>query len=109
MFGTVGWGSLSETERGSYYAQHRAFADAVDQRPGCRLVGGNALTGGADATMVRFAGAHQAVTQGPYAGATDQLGGYYEVEAPATGDVLELVRHLPSSYTIEIRPVLDSA
>lgn len=107
MFGTVSWKSLTEIEREAYYTRHRAFTDAADQRPGCRLLGGAALTGGDDATLVRFAGAHQAVTHGPYAEATDQLGGYYEVEAPTTGDVVELVRHLPSSYSIEIRPVLD--
>ncbi|MDE9365431.1 YciI family protein [Luteipulveratus sp. YIM 133132] len=108
MFGTLSWDTLSLAEQTTYYEQHRVFVRTVTARPGCRLLAGEALQAGDSATVIRFPGDHQVPTDGPFAEATEQLGGFYELEAPSMDVVLELVRLLPSSYTLEIRPVLST-
>ena len=47
------------------------------------------------------------VTEGPYAEGVEQLGGFYLVEADSIDLVLDLCRHLPSSYAVEVRPVIQ--
>lgn len=107
MFGTVEWDSLSNSEQRRYYDEHIAFADAVRGTSGCTLTGGEALTSADDATVVRRPGIGQVLTDGPYAEATEQLGGFYSVEAPDMDILLTLVQLLPSTYTLEIRPIWD--
>ena len=46
------------------------------------------------------------VTDGPYTEATEQIGGFYLVDAPELDTIIELCRILPA-YDIEIRPVVD--
>lgn len=99
------WRNATPAEQERYYAEHEAFAAAVPER-GCTLLGGEALVGVASATTVRRRGTHVEVTEGPFAETTEQLGGFYLLEAPDLDAVTELVRLLPE-YTLEIRPVAD--
>jgi hypothetical protein len=46
------------------------------------------------------------ITDGPFAEAAEQIGGYYLLDAPDLDTVIELCRVLPA-YDIDIRPVLD--
>ena len=46
------------------------------------------------------------VTDGPFAEAAEQIGGYYVIDAPDLDTVVDLCRILPA-YDIDIRPVLD--
>jgi hypothetical protein len=46
------------------------------------------------------------VTDGPYAEGVEQLGGFYLIEAESVDVVLDLCRLLPSTYAVEVRPVI---
>ncbi|WP_149205138.1 YciI family protein [Actinotalea subterranea] len=100
------WRDASTQERAAIIDQHTAFAAQAPQR-GCTLVGGEALTDVAVATMVRRHGDHLEVTEGPLAESVEQLGGFYVLEAPDVDAVTEALRELPEHYAFEIRPVLD--
>ncbi|AKU14945.1 hypothetical protein VV02_02135 [Luteipulveratus mongoliensis] len=107
MFGSLQWDTLSTLEQQTYYDDHDAFATAVQNSDGCSIRCGEALASSESATVVRFPGEAQALTDGPYAEATEQLGGFYEVEVPSMDVLLGLVKLLPQSYTLEIRPVWE--
>jgi hypothetical protein len=47
------------------------------------------------------------VTDGPYTEGVEQLGGFYLVEADSHDQVLDLCRLLPTSYAVEVRPVIE--
>ena len=50
--------------------------------------------------------ARAVVTDGPYAEGVEQLGGFYLIEADSQDVLLDLCRLLPSSYAVEVRPVI---
>lgn len=98
------WEELAEDEQGAEMARHGEFAAAVEQRDGCDLVGGEALTGGDSATVLRRVGDEVTLTDGPFSEATEAIGGFYVLEAPELDTAVELLSIL-SDYVIEIRPV----
>jgi hypothetical protein len=55
---------------------------------------------------VRTRGGVRTITDGPFAEAVEQLGGFYLLEAPDVDVVLELVELLPP-YDLQISPVVD--
>ncbi|MBX9243719.1 hypothetical protein ICW40_02730 [Actinotalea ferrariae] len=99
------WQDATPEEQERYLAEHDAFSARASEH-GCTIVGGEALVGVASATTVRRRGEQLDVTEGPFAETTEQLGGFYVVEAPDLDAVTESVRLLPE-YTVEIRPVAD--
>ncbi|MCL3861777.1 YciI family protein [Actinotalea sp. K2] len=99
------WAEASPQEQERLYAEHDAFAAAVTDR-GCSLLAGEALTTVSTATTVRRRGDRLSVTEGPFAETTEQLGGFYLVDAPDLDVLTDLVRLLPE-YTVEIRPVAE--
>lgn len=98
------WATLSDEEQQAEMATHGAFAEAVEGREGCEIVGGEALTGGDSATVLRRVGGEVTLTDGPFAEATEGIGGFYVLEAPDLDVAVELLSIL-SDYVIEIRPV----
>jgi len=87
-------------------ARHGAFGEACEERDGVEMLGGEALGDGSMATTLRTRGGELGVTDGPFAEAAEQIGGYYLIEAPDLDTVVDLCRILPA-YDIDIRPVLD--
>ncbi len=102
------WDELSAEEQEAQLAQLGAFDEACAARPGVELLGGEPLGDGSMATTLRTRGGEMAITDGPFAEAAEQIGGYYLVDAPDLDTLIELCRTLPP-YDIEIRPVLDMA
>ncbi len=100
------WSELTPQEQAAGMAQHDAFAEACEARDAVELIGGEALPDGSVATTLRTRGGELTVTDGPFAEAAEQIGGYYILEAPDLDTVIELCGVLPA-YDIEIRPVLD--
>lgn len=100
------WDSLTPEQQEAAMAQHGAFADACESRDGVEIVGGEALGDGSTATTLRTRNGEMTVTDGPFAEAAEQIGGYYVVDAPDLDTLVELCRILPA-YDIDIRPVLD--
>ncbi len=105
--GDVGpWDKLGPEEQQSVLEQFGGFDAACEARTGVELVGGEALEDGATATTLRTRGGELTITDGPFAEATEQIGGFYLIEAPDLDTVTDLCRSLPA-YDIEIRPVVD--
>jgi hypothetical protein len=100
------WDELSADEQEAQFSKHEAFGAACAARPGVEVLGEEALGDGSMATTLRTRGGEMTVTDGPFAEAAEQIGGYYLLDAPDLDTVVELCRTLPA-YDIDIRPVPD--
>jgi hypothetical protein len=101
-----GWDELTAEEQEALMAKHGAFDEACTARPGVEILGEEALGDGSTATTLRTRGGEMTITDGPFAEAAEQIGGYYLLDAPDLDTVIELCRVLPA-YDIDIRPVPD--
>lgn len=105
--GDVGpWDQKSPKEQQAIFEQFGAFDSACEGQSGVEMLGGEALEDGSTATTLRTRDGKFTITDGPYAEATEQIGGFYLIEAPDLDTMTELCRSLPA-YDIEIRPVVD--
>ena len=100
------WDDLTAEEQEEGMARHVAFGEACAARPGVDIVSEAALGDGSMATTLRTRGGDLVITDGPFAEAAEQIGGYYLLDAPDLDTVIDLCKVLPG-YDIEIRPVLD--
>jgi hypothetical protein len=100
------WDKLGAEEREALMARFGAFDEACAARPGVEILSSEALGDGSMATTLRTRGGEMTITDGPFAEAAEQIGGYYLLEAPDLDTVIELCRVLPA-YDIDIRPVPD--
>jgi hypothetical protein len=100
------WEEMTAEEQEAQMAKFGAFAEACAAKAGVKLLGGEALGDGSMATTLRTRGGEMTITDGPFAEAAEQIGGYYVLDAPDFDTVIELCRILPA-YDIDIRPVLD--
>ena len=100
------WDELSAEEQEAQLAQLGSFSEACAARPGVQILSDAPLGDGSTATTLRTRGGEITVTDGPFAEAAEQIGGFYLLDAPDLDTVIELCRLLPA-YDIEIRPVLD--
>ena len=98
------WERASEAQRAAVFAAHDRFSAAVEARGA--VLDGEALARVGEARTLRTVGGERVVTDGPYAEAAEQLGGYYLLEVDDVDLALELCGLLPASYTIEVRPVV---
>ncbi|MFV0525004.1 MAG: YciI family protein [Acidimicrobiales bacterium] len=101
------WDQQTPEEQEAGMAKLGAFDEACASRAGVEILSGEALGDGSTATTLRTRGGEMAVTDGPFAEAAEQIGGFYVVDAPDLDTVTDLCRILPA-YDIEIRPVLDA-
>ena len=101
------WDQLSAEEQEAQMMQLGAFDEACAQRAGVEILSAEALGDGSMATTLRTRGGEMTITDGPFAEAAEQIGGYYLIDAPDLDTVAELCRVLPA-YDIDIRPVLDA-
>lgn len=105
--GEVGpWDKLTPEEQQAIMEEFGAFDEACNKRAGVELLGGEALEGAAMATTLRTRGGEFTITDGPFAEATEQIGGFYLVDAPDLDTITDLCRSLPA-YDMEVRPVVD--
>lgn len=102
-FDEKSWYSATPTERAQAIEAHDSFS-ARAAEAGVTITGGEALTTTETATTLRRRGEEISITDGPFAETTEQLGGFYILDADDLDQVLRLVKHLPE-YSIEIRPV----
>ena len=99
------WDTASPEERQREMDAHDAFHKAVTER--ATMVAGEALAESPEGRTLRHVDGKPVVTDGPYAEGVEQLGGFYLVEADSIDVVLDLCRHLPTSYAVEVRPVIQ--
>jgi hypothetical protein len=100
-----GWDTATPEQRQAVMDAHTAFHKAVADR--ATMLAGEALAESPSARTLRHVDGEPVVTDGPYAESVEQLGGFYLIEAESMDLVLELSHLLPSSYSIEVRPVIE--
>jgi hypothetical protein len=100
-----GWDTATAEERQRVMDAHMAFDKAVAER--AKMLGGEALAESPQGRTLRHVDGAPVVTDGPYAEGVEQLGGFYLIEADSQDVVLDLCRVLPSSYAVEVRPVIQ--
>ena len=98
------WESASEAVRQEYFAAHHAFEEYVDAHG--RRIASAPLAGADTATTIRHVDGAATVTDGPFVESVEQVGGYYDIELPDLDSAIAAGRLLPSSYAVEIRPVI---
>ena len=103
------WANLSEAERGQIFQAYGAYTE--DMRQKGAFVAGDALQPTSTATTVRERNGDRLVTDGPFAEAKEQLGGYYVIEVDSLDDALDWAARIPSAKlgSIEVRPVMDTS
>jgi len=99
------WASATPEERQRVMDAHDTFHRAVAER--ATMVAGEALAESSEGRTLRHVDHRPVVTEGPYAEGVEQLGGFYLLEAASIDVVLDLCHALPSSYAVEVRPVIQ--
>lgn len=99
------WARLSPGETAAVYAAHADFGQALAAAGA--LLGGAELQPSDGARTVRFGPAGAIVTDGPFAEAREQLGGYYLIDVPDLQAALEWARRMPgmADGAVEVRAV----
>ena len=100
------WESLSEAERTAAYDGYMAVSR--DAQAAGSLVDASELESTAAATSVRVRAGEALVTDGPYAEAKEQLGGYYLFSCNSLEEAIAWAAKIPAAWTggaIEVRPV----
>lgn len=98
------WQALPEEERARIAADYQALAQAPGVTPGLQLQDASA------ATTVRVADGRTLVTDGPYTGIKEAVGGWMVVEADDLDAAIELAGRVPAARlggAVEIRPVVE--
>ncbi len=74
-----------------------------------RFLGASPLHPVATATCVRVRHGNRLVTDGPFAETTEQLGGYFLIEAANLDEAIAIAGRIPAANkgTVEIRPVFE--
>jgi hypothetical protein len=98
------WHGATSEERQAVMDDHTAFHKAVAER--ATMLGGEALANTAEGRTLRHVAGAPVLTEGPFAETTEQIGGFYLIEAESLDLVVDLCHLLPSSYAVEVRPVI---
>jgi hypothetical protein len=74
-----------------------------------QFLGASPLHPAASATCVRVRNKTRLVTDGPFAETTEQLGGYFLIEAEDLDDAIAIAGRIPAATkgTVEIRPIFE--
>ncbi|WP_150462418.1 YciI family protein [Nesterenkonia ebinurensis] len=96
------WDQQTPEQQAAAMQRHEDFGAACNAHEGVAILSGEALDG--TPTVVRIRGGERSVTDGPYAEAVEQLGGFYLIETPDLPTLLELAKLLPP-YDLQFSPV----
>ncbi|MGZ6284986.1 MAG: YciI family protein [Ktedonobacterales bacterium] len=74
-----------------------------------KILGSNALQPTPSASTVRVREGKTLTTDGPFAGAKEQLGGYYLVNCENLDEAIQIAAQIPDAVrgSIEVRPVME--
>lgn len=101
------WAAMSDTERDAVFEAFRTYGAAVSERG--EVLSGAGLARPEEAkTLSAGSNGSRTLTDGPFAEAAEQIGGFYLVDLPDLDAALSTAQLLPPAYTIEVRPVVDS-
>ena len=100
------WERMTDEEQQQIFDRHMAFPEACAAL-GVTIESSEALEGGSTATTMRTSAAGEVtLTDGPFAEAAEQIGGFYVLDAPNLDVLVEVCKALPP-YDMELRPVMD--
>jgi hypothetical protein len=99
--------NLSKAEWNSLKEEYVAFTAGL-QASGHHL-GGASLQPTREARSVRVRNGSISTTDGPFAETTEQLGGFYLIEARDLNDAIQVASGIPSARmgSIEVRPIME--
>jgi hypothetical protein len=100
------WNKVPGDEREKILQEYGQFTKSIADSGHYRA--GNELDLTSKATTVRVRDGKRLVTDGPFAETTEQLGGFYLVEAADLDEALALGARIPSARwgSIEVRPII---
>lgn len=99
--------AMPKSEGDAFMGEYFAFTEEVKARG--HYVAGEALQPVRTATTVRIRNGALLTTDGPFAETTEQLGGFYLIEARDLNEAIQVAAKIPSARigSVEIRPVVD--
>jgi len=97
----------TEAERQACYVESTQLAHNL--KANGQFVSTSPLQPVATATCVKVRDSKRLVTDGPFAEAREQLGGYFMVEAKNLDEAIDIAGRIPAARkgTVEIRPVVE--
>ena len=99
--------ALPKAEQEQLMADYFAFTDDVQKKG--HYVAGEALHPVNSATTVRVRNGSLMTTDGPFAETTEQLGGFYLIDARDLNEAIQVAGRIPSANygSIDVRPIVD--
>ena len=99
--------AMPETEQQQLMSDYYAFTEDVRKKG--HYVAGEALHPVSSATTVRVRNGSLLTTDGPFAETTEQLGGFYLIDARDLNEAIQVAARIPSAKfgSIEVRPIVD--
>jgi hypothetical protein len=101
------WERLSDAERAAQYERYGKLQREMEEHG--HYVGGDELAPAASGKLVQVRSGSTTVTDGPFAEAREQLGGYFVVECDLD-TALRYAAGIPAAEggTIEVRPIVEA-
>lgn len=101
--------ALNETERESCYRESTQLAHDISAAG--QYLAAAPLYPTTTATSVRVREGRRLVTDGPFAETSEQLGGFFMIEARNLDEAIAIAERIPMARrgTVEIRPVIEIA
>jgi hypothetical protein len=99
--------AMSKADSEAFMGAYFGFTE--DIRKNGHYVAGEALHPVSTATTVRVRNGSIVTTDGPFAETTEQLGGFYLIEARDLNEAIQVASRIPSAKigSVEVRPVVD--
>ncbi|HUR32856.1 MAG TPA: YciI family protein [Vicinamibacterales bacterium] len=99
--------AMPKAEREQMMSDYFAFTGDIRKKG--HYVAGEALQPVRTATTVRVRHGQLVTTDGPFAETTEQLGGFYLIDARDLNEAIQVAAKIPSAKfgSIEVRPVVD--
>lgn len=100
----AGW---TEPEREACFAESVALTHELNAKG--KYLGASPLHPVGTATSVRIRNGKRLVTDGPFAETTEQLGGYFLIDADNLDEAISIAGRIPGAKkgTVEVRPIFD--
>jgi hypothetical protein len=97
--------AMSKSESEAFMGEYFAFTNQVKESG--QYVAGEALQPVKTATTIRVRDGRLLTTDGPFAETTEQLGGFYMIEARDLEEAIRLASKIPPAEvgSIEVRPI----
>ena len=100
-------GAWTEAEREACFGESLALTRELHEKG--QFLGASPLHPVATATSVRVRHGKRLVTDGPFAETSEQLGGFFLIDAPNLDDAIAIAARIPGAAkgTVEVRPVYE--